>query len=532
MRRIARITVLLLLGSFVAATLLSVRVQAASNSRGRLLLVYESRHPLLVKADYVNAMVNLLGHFNLRITSLSSDRYEPGLLSRYDYLMYLGNDHNDLPPAFIADIAVTSKPVMWIDANIDELVAQRKDLGWELEGTAFSLAQVEYLGRAVPVKYRQMMNSLRVGPDTKVWAWAKAGNTRTPFVVSKGSFWYVARMDFWKPYYYVIADILHDFLGADHETRARAFVRIEDIHPKRDAREIRAVTDELHAAGVPFMLAVIPVYQNPQTGEKVALHQAPALVEALRYAVARGGSVVLHGFTHQMGDSETGVGFEFWDDRSDSPLENETIALHRDRIEQAVAELASVGLRPLAFEPPHYAISSLGYYTVAQHFSTLVAAVQLDDQTRRINQTFPFVIHRDRYGLKIIPENLGYVDPSAPDAVQGPLSRAERALVVRDPMVGVFFHPYIEARHLRALVEGLRAKGYEFYDLSTDQHWVRTQALAFVTGAEPSSPAAPQADDPLSSLTLPIGATSTTLAGLVMWLMARRLRSHSRKTTA
>jgi len=51
--------------------------------------------------------------------------------------------------------------------------------------------------------------------------------------------------------------------------------------------------------GVPFSLGLSPFYLNPAENASVALSDRPEFAKALRYAVSKGGTVVLHGCTHQ-----------------------------------------------------------------------------------------------------------------------------------------------------------------------------------------------------------------------------------------
>jgi hypothetical protein len=87
---------------------------------------------------------------------------------------------------------------------------------------------IRYKDHRIPNGRTQLLNCLRVDESSKVWAWAESGTNKNPLVVSKGSTWYVGRLDFWRGHYPVVADLLHDFLNVEHESQQQAFVRIED----------------------------------------------------------------------------------------------------------------------------------------------------------------------------------------------------------------------------------------------------------------------------------------------------------------
>ena len=83
----------------------------------------------------------------------------------------------------------------------------------------------------------------------------------------------------------------------------------------------------------------------------------------------------------------------------------------------------------------------------------------------------PFV-YTDTYGLKRIPETIGYIDPFGwyelqPATLSGDLiKRAEALKVVRDGWAGFYFHWYLDPAELEKTVNGLKALGYSFVPLS------------------------------------------------------------------
>ena len=68
------------------------------------------------------------------------------------------------------------------------------------------------------------------------------------------------------------------------------------------------------------MVAVIPIYTDPESGETHTFADSPELLKTLKEMQRDGGSIVLHGYTHQFRSSETGEGFEFWDVENNTPI--------------------------------------------------------------------------------------------------------------------------------------------------------------------------------------------------------------------
>jgi uncharacterized protein YdaL len=84
---------------------------------------------------------------------------------------------------------------------------------------------------------------------------------------------------------------------------------------------------------------------------------------------------------------------------------------------------------------------------------------------------YPYAV-TDIYGLKLIPENLGNYEVEAfnshPPRLENDLiEAAETNLVVRDSIASFFFHPFLNVSILKEIVEGVKARGYTFVDVSS-----------------------------------------------------------------
>ena len=112
----------------------------------------------------------------------------------------------------------------------------------------------------------------------------------------------------------------HRVLIAEDE----ALIRLEDLSPESSASNLTTWAAYLKSQGVPFSMAVIPDYLDPNgyynNGVPVSetMAQSPAMVSALKTAVSDGGTIIEHGYTHQysnVANPFTGVtadDFEFY----------------------------------------------------------------------------------------------------------------------------------------------------------------------------------------------------------------------------
>jgi uncharacterized protein YdaL len=299
--------------------------------------------------------------------------------------------------------------------------------------------------------------------------------------------------------YLAFCDLLFDLLAPDTVERHRALVRIEDVNALTPPAQLRAIADVLAARHVPFSVAVVPIYADPlgQGGaRRVPLNKSRGVVAALRYMVSRGGTLVMHGCTHQYGttrnpyNGQSVSDFEFYrahiDEADhvvlDGPVPEDSAAWASARAEEGLSVFHAAKLPvPSIFEYPHYAGSAVDSRALSQSFpmayqrgmyfaGTLSGAAD-PDPNHSIGLFYPFVV-KDVFGWKILPENLGnYIavgyNGNSSRGVDQIVQSARTNRVVRDGFASFFFHPMYATSLLREIVSGIQAEGYAFVDPSS-----------------------------------------------------------------
>jgi uncharacterized protein YdaL len=300
--------------------------------------------------------------------------------------------------------------------------------------------------------------------------------------------------------YLAFADLLTGVLAPATAEQHRALVRIEDVGPDADPAELRAVADYLYSQKVPFTVAVYPRYRDPKgalnggRAEDYTLVQRPAVVKALKYMQQKGGTLLMHGYTHQLDavnnpyDGVSANDFEFYtahvdaDDRViyDGPVKQDSTSWATARIAASKLTFAAAGLsQPTIFEFPHYAASATDYSVVNSIFGVRyerglyfpgTLRGKAADATHMSGQFFPYGV-RDVYGSVVIPENIGNIEPEPfnqhPARLPADLvASAKRNLVVRDGVASFFYHPYLGTEYLKQTVTGIQGLGYTFVPAS------------------------------------------------------------------
>ncbi len=447
-------------------------------------------------------LVNLLSHFGAW-TAHPVDRYRRGELASYDAVFYLGGTRaTALPTAFLDDVLSRKRPVMWLGGDLDQL-STRDPAAWRryrFTADGFDTGpfrHVLYKNAALSISDYAPAGLARITvPDpaavTVLGAAHRPDGTTTPWAVRSGNLLFVSENLL--PYsgddrdrYLALADLLFEVLQPDAAPRHRALIRLEDVGPTADPVKLRQIVDHLYGQGVPFSVGVYPVHRRPDSagGEAtVRLSDRPELVAALTYAASHGGSLVMHGYTHQAEqrinpiNGESGQDAEFYLSGLDAerrivpvgPVPEDSQAWALARIDQGLSEFRRAGLpRPVTFEFPHYMASPNAYlaagrrfahrYERALYFPGVLSGRSVADSERSW-QLFPYAV-RDVYGTVVVPENLDYVTSDG-GSVATMLETARSNLVVRDGVASFFYHPFLGVGELPKVIDGIRGLGYTF----------------------------------------------------------------------
>jgi uncharacterized protein YdaL len=457
-------------------------------------------------AAYATLMANLSSHFGpVKVAEAGS--YRPGEMLPYDLLIYVGSGYGEtLPESLLKDVNSGKRPVLWLKQNIDQLASEGtfyRAYGWlwkDFDGPSkfkikFKRAVLEPSDSGAGLTTFSKLDKNRV----RILATADVGDKSVPWAVRSKRLTYIADLplgsEVTQDASLALTDLLHDLgPGADPATfnRHRALVRIEDIGPMSDPKALRNIAEAMKREGIPYSIAVYPVYVGPMVRGRqktVRLADRPEVVRTIVEMLDGGATLVLHGYSHQFGNrrnprtGESGADYEFFlahlDNAGnviyDGPVPGDSQSWAADRIDKAIGELREVGLpNPNLFNVPHYAASPADYAAISTRFrarydrglyfapgwnrSAPVSAYMSE-------QAAPYLI-RDSYGSIVVPENLGYIsDPagtSGPNTKSDVLAGASALLSVRDSVASFFYHPFLGTGNLVDIVGQMRRMGYNF----------------------------------------------------------------------
>jgi uncharacterized protein YdaL len=443
-----------------------------SATEPRALILYDGTsigaHEGTVDGLYI---ANLMGHFSYRPTLQAMEDFKPGEMAKYNAVFVVGGSNKSVwPTALLREARARTTMLAWIGFGLDSFLGGGEDRKRGLRVKPVDLnsrfRQVRYRGTILE-KGSAVLTPISIIDPSQVQLAATALDPEgheVPYIARRNQLWLVADVPFAyigeRDRYLAFCDLLHDMLGVNHETSRRAMIRLEDVNPDDDAEAVQHAVDVFVREGIPFQIGVIPVFVDPNAHKNIRLSENPALVAVLHKAVASGGAIVLHGYTHQY-RGVTADDFEFWDGMRNGPRGDDSARLARDKLTAALAECFRNEIYPVAWETPHYMASPRDYVEFARVFSTFNEEPTID--ARGAQQSFPYSTV-DVRGLQIVPENIGYLPMENPDP--GKLIANARAyLVVRDGIASAFVHDFIDPKILESVVRGIKQLGYSYISL-------------------------------------------------------------------
>lgn len=493
-----------------------------ANPNQNTLVLYDSSGQWGWLGEAYGVMAGNLVTHGSKYTLHPAAGYVAGELGGYTGLIYVGSTYDEpLPTALLDDVLATTKPVLWMNDNIWQLTARASNFAGQYGFTPmffdFSNAlTVTYKGvalqrNALAVPTGLLQTAINDPAKAQVLAtatndvggtinWATRGANLT--YIGEIPFSYTGLND----RYLAAIDLIGKVSNPSMLSRKRALVRIEDVSADANPTRLRAIADYLYSKNVPFSVAVIPFYVDPNgvynNGVPVQRHlyQSSGVVNALRYMQARGGTLLMHGYTHQYSNianpysGASADDFEFYRAHIspdnyviyDAPVAEDSALWAQGRIASSQQEFAKAGFAvPNIFEPPHYAASAIDYQVFQPAFTARydrglyavgwcpngTCGSGIPDYTRIYGQFYPYLV-RDIYGSVVIPEQLGNVElvefnhnpPRSPADI---LHSANCNTVIQDSVQSFFFHPYLNISNLKQIVAGLQAMGYTFVPANT-----------------------------------------------------------------
>ncbi|MDE3732122.1 polysaccharide deacetylase family protein [Clostridioides difficile] len=462
---------------------LSSYASEITSSTDKVLIIYDSKKETAYNRDILNIMRTLLGRFSSDIELLKLSNYDGEINKNYySHIFILGINENSYnndknTKNLISSLNSYKGTICWLGYGIENLLEHKK-YNLDYVGKTNNIVSVNYRGKSYNLDEHYVFNIVE-SKDTSNKVIGSINDTlnKYPYIINDKNLFYVSKLDLDGVLFYIFCDSLNDIFNIKTFDKGRIFVRIEDVHAFREPKNLVEIADYLSSKNIPFTIALIPAYVNPKNHKVITLSESPEIVKAIKYMQDKGGTVILHGYTHQYKKEEvSGEGYEFWDGKKDEPLKENMKIFVKDRVLNGLRVCIENGIYPLAFEAPHYAMESEGYKELKKYFSTYMGQHQNNDKKFSTN-TYPYII-RDTEEFNIfIPENLGYIDPEDKFTFQNIKENLNKLSIVRGFNGGFFFHSYLNIEYLKNTIEYLEKQNIEFMNLRDFNNWVKVDEI-------------------------------------------------------
>ncbi|HDN2456069.1 TPA: polysaccharide deacetylase family protein, partial [Clostridioides difficile] len=454
-----------------------------TSSTDKVLIIYDSKKETAYNRDILNIMKTLLGRFSSDIELLKLSNYDGEINKNYySHIFILGINENSYnndknTKNLISSLNSYKGTICWLGYGIENLLEHKK-YNLDYVGKTNNIVSVNYRGKSYNLDEHYVFNIVE-SKDTSNKVIGSINDTlnKYPYIINDKNLFYVSKLDLDGVLFYIFCDSLNDIFNIKTFDKGRIFVRIEDVHAFREPKNLVEIADYLSSKNIPFTIALISAYVNPKNHKVITLSESPEIVKAIKYMQDKGGTVILHGYTHQYKKEEvSGEGYEFWDGKKDEPLKENMKIFVKDRVLNGLRVCIENGIYPLAFEAPHYAMESEGYKELKKYFSTYMGQHQNNDKKFSTN-TYPYII-RDTEEFNIfIPENLGYIDPEDKFTFQNIKENLDKLSIVRGFSGGFFFHSYLNIEYLKNTIEYLEKQNIEFMNLRDFNNWVKVDEI-------------------------------------------------------
>ncbi|PGZ75095.1 DUF2334 domain-containing protein [Bacillus sp. AFS029637] len=500
---------LLLLFSIVL--LIPIHTSAQTSSKPKVLVLYSTKDDKVT--NNIQILNTQLGHFtnditvkNLKEATTTTDS------SSFTHIVYSGEKKEEFSTETKQFLENFSGPVLVLGQNVEQLSSRFSFI--TLKSNDVRVNKIEYPNKKLKNALEGERLIQSVDTNGTVLANASSSNNTNPLIVQNGTSYYVATPNLFDWMSHYVGEMLFSYFGQKPKTdKISAYLRLEDVHPAADINQLKEIAELLKEKKIPYMITVIPVYTDPDTGKTIHLKDKPELVDLLRSMQDDGASIIMHGYTHQFYDSETGEGFEFWDVKTDQPIRQpkhekpktkddfpNTEAYNQyvqkgeefeeqyttDHIEKGIQELVDAKLYPVAFEAPHYTMSQKGYEILSRYFSTYVGQLQLNDTTwRSMHSPFYTSTPSFLHGMKLMPETVGFIEEDKPQAIAKMKERAVSVAKLSDGIIGAFYHPYLGVEPLKEVLKDLESiPNIEWIDLKKETNEVKMNDIHITTNKD------------------------------------------------
>lgn len=449
------------------------------NIKGKnTLIIYESTNEFSHAENKLNNIKQLLYVFNTKVDTININQYKSKQIEEYDYVLVTDIEQDIENEVFLRDLSNFNNNIYWLGDRVENYTNYSKKYNITYKGISNNITKLNYKGNDMLVKDKKAYNIVSNSEGIQILSSMSDGYNTYPFVLREKNLFYISE------YYigdnFIFEDTLNDFYGIESYREGEVFVSIEDVHSFSNTKKLMEIADYLYSQNIPFIISLTPAVVDNETGNLNTLDSNPEFIKTIKYMQQKGGSVILHGYTHQLGEEEiSGEGYEFWDIKNNKPIQNIDTYV-KNRILSGLRRCVENDIYPLGFKAPQYAMDSAGYKEIKKYFSTYAGKYQNSDDNF-VTSTFPYIIKDSSLFNVFIPENMGYIDKKDKFSVEEVKSNYNKLKIVRGYTGGFLYNSQLGLDKLKEIIEFLQDNDAKFLDLKSNYNYVKVDDISITS---------------------------------------------------
>lgn len=248
-------------------------------------------------------------------------------------------------------------------------------------------------------------------------------------------------------------------------------IRFEDIgltsqtYSKEYFEKLRIIANYMYQKEIPYHIAWIPRYMIPALGvdnDPMTKNnfEIAEMIYSLDYFTSHNGIIGLHGYTHQLDNTESGVGFEFG---KYAPSEDN----FNEKIQKAITTASYLDIPIDFFEAPHYEITPAQNRIAEKYFKILYYPYN-DHGEDKADLTKPEISPYNKSTI-YISTPLNYIPEGREDQALAKMKEADLS-----KMGSVFYHPLLEDKYISLTVDNDNSPTFTYEENSILKRLINT----------------------------------------------------------
>ncbi|MCC8098420.1 MAG: DUF2334 domain-containing protein, partial [Eubacterium sp.] len=254
------------------------------------------------------------------------------------------------------------------------------------------------------------------------------------------------------------------YINAPSSNSSSAYIRFEDIiadglKPGGEGKytpdmieKLRFTAEYMYLSGQQYYIAWIPLYVYPEGNYTNDILQQYSLynsyfIYVLDYMTDHNGHIGVHGYSHQYGNDESAVGYEWG---SDTPY---SLTEQQERMIKAKQACRRLGYTEEFFEFPHYDATDAQLLMAENYFDAIYQAYCTP------GNVLNYITYSERTGKRVyyIPTPADYVHYKMDESVFSSIDKC----IANGYALSLYFHPVIDKNSIEVTtVDGVRVWSY------------------------------------------------------------------------